>query len=114
MATAVINLEKGRPTVDAALMRLKLELSTMRRIGVQTIKIIHGYGSTGTGGAIRQAARQYLCDQVKCEKVKAFCPGENFGPFENAGRQIIALVPALYKDQDWGHQNDGITMVVLP
>jgi hypothetical protein len=40
-------------------------------------------------------------------------PGEQFGPFENAGRSIIALAPALRQDPDWGRQNDGITMVVL-
>ena len=113
MATVVINLEKGLPKTEAALSKLKLELSTLRRIGVQTVKVIHGYGSTGTGGAIRQATRQYLCDQLKNRLIKAYCPGENFGPFENSGRQLVDLVPALHKDPDWGRQNDGITMVVL-
>ena len=113
MATVVINLEKGRPKVEAALTRLRLEMSTLRRIGVQTIKIIHGYGSSGSGGAIRLATHQYLCDQLKNKTIRAFCPGESFGPFENAGRQIVEMAPVLHKDPDWGRQNDGITMVVL-
>jgi hypothetical protein len=113
MAKAVINLERGQPNVESAMTRLRLELSTMRRIGIKTIKIIHGYGSTGPGGSIRLATHQYLHEQINDKKIKAFCPGEQFGPFENAGRQIITLVPALRQDQDWGHQNDGITIVVL-
>jgi hypothetical protein len=93
MATVVINLEKGMPKTEAALAKLKLELATLRRIGVQAVKVIHGYGSTGTGGAIRQATRQYLCDQLKNKLIKAYCPGENFGPFENAGASWSTWFP---------------------
>jgi hypothetical protein len=113
MATAVINIEKGRPKVEAALFKLKLELSTLRRIGVKTVKIIHGYGSSGQGGTIRLATHEYLCEQLKKKNIKAFCPGEIFGPFENAGREIVEIAPALHKDPDWGRQNDGVTVVVL-
>jgi hypothetical protein len=113
MADMVVNIEEGRPKVDAAMHKLKLELSTLRRIGVQTVKIIHGYGSSGIGGAIRQATRQYLCKQMKHNGIKAFCPGETFGPFEQAGREMIELAPSLRKDSDWGRQNDGITVVIL-
>ena len=113
MTATLINLENGYPKVESAMIRLRLELSTLRRIGVQTVKIIHGYGSTGEGGSIRQATHQYLCEQMKCGKVKAFCPGESFGPFENNGRKIISLAPTFRQDPDWGRQNDGITVVVL-
>ncbi len=113
MTTAVINIEKDKPKVEAALFKLKLELSTLRRIGVKTVKIIHGYGSSGQGGAIRLAAHEYLCEQLKKKAIKAFCPGENFGPFESAGRDIVEIAPVLHKDSDWGRQNDGITVVVL-
>jgi hypothetical protein len=113
MASSVINLEQGLPTVESALMRLRLELSTLRRTGISTIKIIHGYGSSGTGGAIRLATRQFLSEQLKEGKIKAYCAGESFGPFENAGRSIVHLAPALRKDTDWGSRNDGVTLVVL-
>lgn len=113
MAATLINLETGRPKVESAMMKLRLELSTLRRVGVQTVKIVHGYGSSGTGGSIRQATQQYLCEQLKNDKIKAFCPGESFGPFENSGRHILSLAPSFRQDPDWGRQNDGITVVVL-
>lgn len=113
MAARLINLEEGRPPVDSAIMRLKLQLATLRRVGVKTVKIIHGYGSSGTGGAIKQATQQYLGEQLRDRKIKAFCPGEIFGPFENRGRQIVELAPDFRQDPDWGRQNDGITVIVL-
>ena len=113
MAANIINLEKDMPTVEAALMRLRLELSTLRRTGISTIKIIHGYGSSGTGGAIRTATRQFLSEQLKEVKIKAYCAGEAFSPFENSGRNIVHLAPSLRKDTDWGTRNDGVTLVVL-
>ncbi len=113
MSTVMINLEKGRPKVDAAMTKLRLELATLRRIGAHTVKIIHGYGSSGTGGSIRTATHVYLSELLKDDKIKAFCMGEHFGPFEQAGRQMIELVPDLRKDPDWGQQNEGITIVVL-
>lgn len=113
MASSTINLEQGLPTVDSALMRLRLELSTLRRTGISTIKIIHGYGSSGTGGAIRIATRQFLSEQLKDGKIKAYCAGEVFGPFESSGRNLVHLAPSLRKDPDWGSQNEGVTLVVL-
>ena len=113
MAASIINLEEGMPRTDAAMMRLKLELATLRRCGVKCVKIIHGYGSTGTGGAIRIAARNYLREQQQESRIRAFCPGEQFGPFETVGRKIFQLMSSFRHDPDWGSQNDGITMVVI-
>ena len=113
MATRVINLEKDMPKVDTALFQLRLEMSTLRRSGVKAVKIIHGYGSSGSGGAIRVAAQQYLRDQLKEGRIRAFCPGEQFGPFESSGREIVTKSPAFRRDPDWGRQNDGITVVLI-
>ncbi len=113
MAASIINLESGMPKTEAAMMRLKLELATLRRCGIRSIKIIHGYGSTGSGGSIRIATRNYLHDQLRQGRIRAFCPGEQFGPFEANGRKAIQLMPSFRTDPDWGRQNEGITIVVV-
>ena len=113
MAASIINLENGMPRTEAAMMRLKLELATLRRCGVNAVKIIHGYGSTGTGGAIRTATRNYLRELLSEGRIRAYCPGEQFGPFETSGRKAIQLMPAFRQDPDWGRQNDGITIVII-
>ena len=48
-----VNLELGKPTVNAAVKRLTFELHHSRSLGCAALKIIHGYGSSGTGGRIR-------------------------------------------------------------
>lgn len=113
MAVQIINIEKNYPTVEEAVNRLRLEISTMRRIGVKSVKVIHGYGSTGVGGSIRLASRQFLKRLEMEKKIKALCPGEHFGPFEKDGRDMLLLDKTLRSDADWAKHNDGITIVVL-
>ena len=55
-----LNLEQGMPTVDTALRWLEAELHAARKMGRPGLKLIHGYGSSGTGGKIRTACRKYL------------------------------------------------------
>ncbi len=55
-----VNLELGKPTVNAAIKRLTFELHHSRSLGCAALKIIHGYGSSGTGGRIRVEARVLL------------------------------------------------------
>ncbi len=113
MAVRLINIEHGYPKVEEAIKKLKFELSTLRQTKVRTVKVIHGYGSSGTGGSIRQATRRYLSEQQQSGRIKAFCAGESFGPFEATGRKMLELDPGLRKDPDWDRQNDGITIVLL-
>lgn len=112
-ATSLINLKTDRPSADAAIKKMKLELMTLRRIGVTRVKIIHGYGSTGKGGSIRNAVRAELLEMARDEKIKAFCPGELFGPFEKQGRHILDIDSAFRSDSDWARSNDGVTLVAL-
>ena len=44
------NLEAGYPTVAEALKHLNFEIRHAKAAGCPVLKIIHGYGSTGTGG----------------------------------------------------------------
>ncbi len=113
MATQIINIEENYPTVEEAMNRLRLEISTLRRIGVKSVKVIHGYGSSGTGGAIRSASRQYLKKMQMDKRIKALCIGEHFGPFEKDGRDILLLDKSFRSDPDWARKNDGITLIVL-
>lgn len=110
----VINLETGSPDVLRAMSVLKNELVTERYKGTKQIKIIHGYGSTGVGGgAIKNATHKALKEYMRTGTIRAFCPGEKFGPFAMEGREIVSKYPMLKSDSDWARANDGITVVVL-
>ena len=107
----IINLESGMPDVSTALSRLQNGLYAARATGDRQAKIIHGYGSTGRGGAIRSAVRSELRSYRRRGVIKAFCPGEEFGPFSQGGRDMVFKDPSFKNDRDWARSNDGITIV---
>ncbi|MCM1295336.1 MAG: Smr/MutS family protein [Muribaculaceae bacterium] len=76
-----INLEEGKPTVADALIILKSSLSNAQSRNVGCPYIIHGYGSSGRGGAIREKTRQWLNAQARNGVVKCVINGEDFNLF---------------------------------
>ena len=74
MAIKEINVENGF-TSDEALAYIKQVLSNSKKT---CIYIIHGYGSSGKGGVIRQKVRSFLNAQLKNGKTKAVINGEDF------------------------------------
>ncbi len=113
MKIQTINLEKGLPTVSFAHSQLTQALLSARASGIQVIKLIHGYGSSGRGGAIRGDVRQTLQKKKASGSIKAFVPGEEFSPFYECARLALQVCPQLAKDPDYGRTNHGITLVVL-
>lgn len=76
-----INLEEGMPTVDEAMSYLKMSVGICKSNKIGCLYVIHGYGSSDTGGAIRLKARQWLNAQVRNGKIKAVINGEDFSIF---------------------------------
>lgn len=108
-----INLEEGKPFVDVAIRRLTFELKQSERMGVRVLKIIHGYGSSGTGGRIRVEARRYLDRLVAKREVTAYVSGESFSIFDENTRKALQLCPELRKDRDLERHNNGVTFILL-
>ncbi len=108
-----INLEDDRPTVAQALDRLKLELDLARRQGIQVLKIIHGFGSTGNGGKIRVAVRRELDAMQKNKTFGLVIPGEKLSIFEKDTQTLLRQCAAFRKDSDIDRHNNGITIVLL-
>ena len=47
-----IDIEAGMPLVEEGLARLEKELARAMQAGVDVVRVIHGYGSTGKGGKL--------------------------------------------------------------
>ena len=88
-----LNLELGRPTVDQALDRLRADMDACRHMHQGVMKLIHGYGSSGSGGRIRTAVRKYLAGELAEGRVKAVIRGEDFSI------AIPAQYLAFYKEE---------------
>ena len=109
----IINLEAGMPTVEQARTRLSQEMRTAKVQGEKCVKIIHGYGSSGKGGAIRVDVHSQLNSKKRQGTIKEFVKGEDFSPFSENSRKITAAVPSVTKDRDYYNGNEGITIVLL-
>lgn len=60
--------------------------------------VIHGYGSSGRGGVIREKVRQWLHAQARNGTVKAVINGEDFDIFNISDKTIINVLTNLVKD----------------
>lgn len=108
-----INLEEGKPLVEAAIRRLTFELHNSRRLGSAVLKIIHGYGSSGTGGRIRVEARRYLDRLKQRREIIGYLTGEQFSIFDAATRSAFSCCGDLRKDHDLERHNNGVTFIIL-
>lgn len=108
-----VNLERGMPRADQAIRQLTFELHRSRALGFAALKIIHGYGSSGTGGRIRVEARSYLARMKARGEIAAFIPGEEFSIFQSATLEAFRRCGELRQDRDLERHNNGVTFVLL-
>jgi hypothetical protein len=75
---------------------------------LRILKIIHGYGSTGKGGATKDVVRNWLFRNKK--KFKQTIDGEDYSLYSASTQEMRKLVGASM-DTDLGSGNAGITIV---
>lgn len=109
----IINLEIDMATVAVARSRLLQQLQFSKMHGEKALKIIHGYGSTGKGGAIKLDVQRVLEQKRRSNAIKGYVKGEDFSPFCEECRRLTSILPELKRDRDYAQGNDGITIVVL-
>ena len=101
------------PQVREALQRLDRELDQARRDKAKCLKLIHGYGSSGTGGEIRIAIQKRLIELQTNGEIRACIFGENWSKSDEATWKLLQAHSELKSDSDLGGRNPGITVVVL-
>jgi hypothetical protein len=108
-----VDLKADMPTVSEALLRLDRALALARKENVAILKIVHGYGSSGVGGAIRIAVQKRLQEFSQSGHVRVCIFGENWTKSNEKTWQLVQAKPELKHDPDLGRRNRGITIVVL-
>jgi hypothetical protein len=109
----IVNLEEGMPTANAALLRLEHALGAARRERLRFLKLIHGYGSTGVGGRLREEVWKELSRLERNGLIAGFVPGEEFRRSDAKTWELVKRHRELEQDRDFGRGNRGITLVVL-
>ena len=105
-----INLERGGPTVDVAIGNLVNGLSTAKGSGYKAVVLVHGYGSSGTGGAIKIAVREKLKERSLSGIVRDFAGGEDW---INRKSGFIDICPQLRDFSKYVEGNRGVSVVLL-
>jgi|SRR5215472_1231372 len=109
----IINLEEGMPKVEAARLRMQHELQVARKQGYAALKLIHGYGSSGVGGALRIELQKELRRLVNTGTIRALVAGEEWRISDETTWELLKRYPEWKQDSDLGKGNKGITIVLF-
>lgn len=107
------NVEAGLPVLEEARRLVIEEIKRARREGARALKIIHGYGSSGKGGALGVGLRKSFRLRKKEGVIKDFIPGEDFSIFNATTLALLEAVPGLRGDPDLDSTNEGVTVLWL-
>ncbi|HLY98211.1 MAG TPA: Smr/MutS family protein [Candidatus Angelobacter sp.] len=112
-ALRVIDLEVGMPRVEEARLRMQHELHVAREQGCKAVKLVHGYGSSGVGGRLRDELQKDLFRLAHEGSVHAIITGENWRISDETTWEWLKRFPEWKQDSDLGRGNKGISIVVL-
>jgi hypothetical protein len=108
-----VNLKTDMPQVHEALQRLEREIAVARGEGDRVLKLIHGYGSTGSGGDIRIGVQKRLLEMEGQSQIRGSIFGEAWSQSDDKSWRLLQTQPELKGDADLGRCNRGITIVLL-
>jgi hypothetical protein len=112
-AIRIFKVEAGLPTLDEARRLVIEEIKRAKREGAKVLKVIHGYGSSGTGGRLCVGLRKSFGLRKKEGVIKGFIAGEDFSIFNEPTLTLLEMVPELRGDPDLDAINEGVTIVWL-
>jgi hypothetical protein len=110
MSSPILTLDVAHPGRRPEIVEEELleALAAVRNSDLyRGIKIIHGYGSSGTGGSTRTAVRNWLSRR---KGLLAVIEGERYGLLESDTRRMREAV-GPWEDPDLGGGNLGVTIV---
>jgi hypothetical protein len=113
VSVRVFNVEADLPTVDEARRSVMEEIRRAKREGIRVLKVIHGYGSSGKGGALCIGLRKSFKLRKKEGVIRDFVPGEDFSIFNNTVLSMLEAMPSLRGDCDLNATNEGVTVLWL-
>ncbi|MGA2661048.1 MAG: Smr/MutS family protein [Verrucomicrobiota bacterium] len=107
------NVEARLPALDEARRLVIAEIKQARRDGARVLKVIHGCGSSGTGGKLCVGLRKSFGLRKEEGVIEDFIAGEDFSIFKDRVLALLEAVPEVRGDPDLGATNEGVTIVWL-
>lgn len=113
MEFITINLKEFLPTVELAIANLEIQIDIAKQSFTKGIKVIHGYGSHGKGGAICSAVKKYLIMAKRKKIIKDIISGSEWSLQNEKSLSLIFSCPSCSNDEDLNKGNVGITIIML-
>lgn len=105
-----VNLEYGMPSIEAALQNMRNALTTYKHQGAKAVILIHGYGSTGTGGGIKTAVTRGLGENSMRGIIRTYAGG---GQWFDRKKELLLMCRELENYERRIANNEGVTVVLL-
>ncbi len=112
--TLTLNLESGGPTAEEALERLTQHVRAASEAGIRALIVIHGYGSSGSGGKIKWAVRDALENNYFSDRVDEYYFGEDLAFGSSAYQTVIKRRSSLKSHlSQFKIGNAGMTVLLM-
>ena len=108
-----LNLKENGATVEYAMAVLEIEIENAKKAGEVAIKILHGYGSHGKGGAILVELKKKLFHWKRSGFIKDYFGGDKWNMFDEKTLKILEHDKNMFGDEDLNKSNPGISIIQL-
>lgn len=107
------NVKSNFPTVVEAIGLVEIEIELCKKEGIKLLKVVHGYGSGGRGGAICVAIKNQVKIWKRQNIIKDYLFGVEWNGLNPKACKILKENPDIPLDRDFNHCNMGMTILVL-
>lgn len=113
MKLITIDIKSERQTVREAVAQFLVEVEAYKKGGYKVMKVIHGYGSHGVGGAIKAELLKVCQDLKNRGRIEDFVCGSNWTDKNIVKKIAINYCPDLLADAELTFLNPGCTIVIM-
>ena len=113
MKLITIDIKSEHQTVAEAIAQFLVEVDAYKMGGFKVMKVIHGYGSHGVGGAIKDAFLKKCQDLKNRKKIDDFICCDKWTEKNVVKKIAINYCPDLIADNELRLLNPGCSIVIL-
>ena len=113
MRLITIDIKSEKQTVKEAIAQFLVEVEAYKKGGFKVMKVIHGYGSHGVGGEIRNAFLKECQNLKNRGKIEDFTCCDKWLAQNPVKKIAINYCPDLMADRELYLINPGCSIVIM-
>lgn len=108
-----VSIKENNPTVEEAMANFEIAVENAKKLAENVLKVVHGYGSHGVGGAILLELKKRLPQMKRKKIIKDYISGIDWCFANKTAFNYITNFPDCALDEDLNTGNIGITIIIL-